>query len=470
MKRTKELGVDRQGIPLTMHQKDFWAYGIGVAGITVITQIIGQFSYFYTDKVGLTAGLAGSALMISKIADAFTDLIMGYIVDRTKSKHGKARPWMLWMAPFVLAAVIMMLCVPTGMGMIAKFIYAIISNVFASAIVTTAISVPYACLLNYRTQSQVERTKMNVRRTIVNYFLGMFFSVAFVPLTAAMGGTQKAWIMVSVIMAAVASLAMVVTFVTIKEQNTVQENKKQEEGKENKVDIKEEISVLFHNKYWVIMALTQLIANVCYSLNAATGVYYAKWIFGNESIVGIMGLIGFIPTILGFFIISPLVQRFGAIKVVKGGLLLGVIGSIGKALFPRSFFAVCGFGMLTSVSTMPYMMVGMVLIANVADFEEWKSGKKMVGLVNSASSFGAKVGAGLGAGMIGWILAIGGYQASAAVQTESAITSVFVISIWLPAILIILLFVLMCMYDLDKKYPNYRAELMEKRKQAEDKG
>lgn len=467
MKKTKDLGVDRQGIPLTMHQKEFWAYGIGVAGIALITQIVGQFSYFYTDKVGLTVGLAGSALMISKIADAFTDLIMGYIVDRTKSKYGKARPWMLWMAPFVLVSILMMLCVPSGMGSTAKFVYAIVSNIFASAIVTTAISVPYACLLNYRTQSQIERTKMNVRRTIVNYLFGMFFSVAFIPLTAAMGGTQKAWIVVGSIMAAVAALAMVVTFVTIKEQNSLQESPKAKEKKQTD-NAMEEISALFHNKYWVIMALAQLIANVSYSLNAATGVYYAKWIFGNESIVGVMGLIGLIPTILGFFIISPLVQRFGAIRVVKGGLLLGVIGSIGKAIFPRSFIAICGFGMLTSISTMPFMMVGMVLIANVADFEEWKSGRKMVGLVNSASSFGAKVGAGLGAGMIGWILAIGGYEASAAVQTGSAITSIFVISIWLPAVLIILLFIFMCIFDLDKKYPNYRTELLEKRKQEEN--
>lgn len=268
-------------------------------------------------------------------------------------------------------------------------------------------------------------------------------------------------------MAAVAALAMVVTFVTIKEQNSLQESPKAKEKKQTD-NAMEEISALFHNKYWVIMALAQLIANVSYSLNAATGVYYAKWIFGNESIVGVMGLIGLIPTILGFFIISPLVQRFGAIRVVKGGLLLGVIGSIGKAIFPRSFIAICGFGMLTSISTMPFMMVGMVLIANVADFEEWKSGRKMVGLVNSASSFGAKVGAGLGAGMIGWILAIGGYEASAAVQTGSAITSIFVISIWLPAVLIILLFIFMCIFDLDKKYPNYRTELLEKRKQEEN--
>ena len=109
------------------------------------------------------------------------------------------------------------------------------------------------------------------------------------------------------------------------------------------------------------------------------------------------------------------------------------------------------------------MMVGMVLVADVADFEEWKSGKQIVGLVNSASSFGAKVGAGIGAGLIGWVLALGGYQADAAVQSQSALNSIMTISIYIPGALILVLFILMCMFDMNKKYPNYREELMQRR-------
>ena len=82
----KQLGTDKNGIQLTMRQKDLWSYGVGVLGISVITGVIGQISYFYTDKVGMAAGLAGSALLVTKIADAFTDLMMGQIVDDTKRK------------------------------------------------------------------------------------------------------------------------------------------------------------------------------------------------------------------------------------------------------------------------------------------------------------------------------------------------------------------------------------------------
>ena len=99
-----------------MRERDFWSYGAGVLGVAAIGQLISQLSFFYTDKVGMAASVAGTALMVTKIADAVTDLIMGQIVDNTHSKWGKARPWMLWMALPALLAVLGLLCVPQGLG------------------------------------------------------------------------------------------------------------------------------------------------------------------------------------------------------------------------------------------------------------------------------------------------------------------------------------------------------------------
>ncbi|MGM9602835.1 MAG: MFS transporter [Faecousia sp.] len=453
----KELGLDRQGIQLTMCQKDFWGYGAGVLGVTVITQLIGQLTYFYTDKIGMSAVVAGSALMTAKIADAFTDLIMGAIVDRTKSKHGKARPWMLWMSPLVILAVLGLLLVPKGWSSQAQFAYVLITNIFASAIICTAISVPFACLLNYRTRSQYERTRMNVSRTIFNYLGGMFFSVGLLPVTKAMGGTQKAWIIVGACAAVVASMSMLTCFFISKETGESSEAKAQKTE-----HFFTQVKSLFHNRYWVIMALAMLVAHIIYGFNSATNAYYAKWIFGSESIVGIMGIIAIIPTLLGFVIISPLVKRFGPLNVIKAGFLLGIIGYVIRVFFPYNFFVVCATGALTSMSTMPFMMTGMVLVASVSDFEEWKTGKRKVGLVQTATSFGGKAGSGFASGIIGMILTLGGYAPAAVVQTESAIRSIFTICIYLPAGLLLIMFVLMCLFDMDKKYPTFRQELIER--------
>lgn len=449
-----------------MRERDFWAYGAGVLGISVTAQLISQLSYFYTDKVGMAATVAGTALAVTKIADAVTDLIMGQIVDHTNSKWGKARPWMLWMAFPALLSVLGLLCMPQSLSETGKFIYAVVSNIFATAVICTAISVPYACLLTYRTTNQNERTSMNVHRTICNFATGMFFSVGFIPLTNLLGGTQAAWIKVGVIAGVVAIAGMLICFWKTPETSTGEGTDKKEK-QADAVPFGTAIRRLFSNKYWVIMATAQLIANIIYSFTASTTVYYARWIFGSEDLMAVMGIIGFIPTMLGFFIISPLVRKLGPVKVVRIGFIIGVVGAVIRILFPYSFIAVCAGGALISLSTMPFMMVGMVLIAGIADFEEWKNGNPMVGMVNSASSFGAKVGGGIGAGLIGWVLGMFGYVSQATEQTATAIQGVLVVCNWIPGIMVAIMLILMLSYDLDKKYPNFREELRARRADGE---
>lgn len=211
------------------------------------------------------------------------------------------------------------------------------------------------------------------------------------------------------------------------------------------------------------MALAQLTAHILYALTGSTNTYYARWIFGNENIMAVMGAIGFAPTLLGFILMTPLVRKLGPVKVVRGAFVLGILGAVIKILFPYSFAAVCVGGSLVSVSTVPFMMVAMVLVADVADYEEWRNGQPMVGMVNSASSFGAKVGSGIGSGIIGWVLAFFGYASQATTQSASALQGVLVISNWIPCILIIILLVLMLLFDLEKKFPSYREELKARR-------
>lgn len=463
--KKENLGIDSNGVTLTMRQSDLWAYGLGVLGVAVISQLIGQISYFYTDKAGLAAELVGTALMATKIADAVSDVIMGQITDRTKSKYGKARPWMLWMIVPVVLSVLMLLCVPQSFSQTQKFIYVIVSNILASAVVCTAVNVPYTCLMIYRSNSQVERTKMNVRRAIVNYLSGMVFNVAFIPITGLLGGDQASWIKVAAVLAAAAALGMFICFRKSEEigytgaQAMVQETES--------VPFRDGLKAILTNRYWVIMLFVQLAINVVFSLTGATNSYYAKWIFGNEGLVGVMGAIAFIPALMGFVCITPLVKKYGPEKVVKIALLLGVIGSIGRTVFAESFIGTCIFAILVSISTIPFMMVGGVLVANVTDFEEWRSGKRIVGLVNSASSFGQKVGSGVGAGMIGWVLGLGGYKQTATMQPASAITSIYAVSIWIPGIMLLFTFMLMCAFNLEKKYPDFRKELLERRAQKE---
>jgi len=135
-------------------------------------------------------------------------------------------------------------------------------------------------------------------------------------------------------------------------------------------------------------------------------------------------------------------------------------------IFPYSLMATMVFGTLASFGTIPMMAVGGVLLNNTVEYGEWKTGKRIVGMTNSICSFGAKVGGGIGSGLIGWMLALGHYDGMLPVQPHSAILSIFAICIWLPGLALLILYFLLRLYDLDKTYPQIIKDLEERRRAA----
>lgn len=228
---------------------------------------------------------------------------------------------------------------------------------------------------------------------------------------------------------------------------------------EDKVSFVESLKLLFKNKYWVIMLFGMLIINIMYALTQATGIYYTKYILGNENLVGIMGAVGLIPVVLGFLAVGPMVKKFGIAKAARIGLLLGAIAAIIRCFMPYSFTAALVLGGITTFATIPLMAVGGVLVNNTVEYGEWLSGKRLVGMVNSANSFGVKIGNGLGVALIGWILAFGNYDGTLMTQSDSAINSILVLTVYLPAILLIACYLVLRKYDLDNKYPEIVKEL-----------
>ena len=425
-------------------------------GLNAITGLIGMLTYFYTDKIGLSAGVVGTILLITKIIDAFTDLAMGSIVDKTKSKFGKVRPWFLWMSIPVIVSIIAIFYIPANETPFFKGAYALITNIIATAIVYTAVAIPYGCLVAVRTNKVEERSKMGIIRSIFGYISGMIISVGLIPITNMLGGNQKAWIIISVIFGVTCSLSFLATFVVSKEDVVKEE-------KEEKISFKESLSLLFKNKYWVIMFVIMFVSNIGYSLSASTGIYYAKYVLANENLVGIMGAIGLIPVIIGFAIIGPMVKRFGLASTTRITLLMGIIANIIRAFIPYSFMATLVCGGITTFATIPMMSIGGVLINNTIEYGEWIHGKRIIGMTNSVSSFGAKIGAGIGTAMIGWILAIGNYDGSLIVQPHSAIQMILILCIYLPLVLFIIMYLILRKYDLDNKYQQIIMDL-DKRK------
>lgn len=463
-KNSKELSVDSQGIKKSMTKSQIMGDAVTQFTLNTISGLIGMLTYFYTDIIGLAAATAGTILFISKIVDAFTDIIMGRIVDKTNTKYGKARPWLLWMIIPTFLAIVLLFTVPSKASNTVKIIYALSTNIFATAVVYTAIAIPYGCLLHLSTKSIDERTSMGVARAVLGYVSGMVIAIGLVPITNMLGGNQRSWILVSAIFGLISACFLFWTFKVSKEQNSDLSNTSVTGNIDSDVSLKESINILFKNKYWVIMFFVMILVNIIYALEGATTVYFAKYILGNPNLVALLGAVGLIPVIIGFSITQPMVKKFGLTKTVRIALIIGVIGTLIRSIAPYSLMLNLICLPFTTFATIPLMAVGGVLVNNTIEYNEWKFGKKLVGMSNSVSSFGAKMGVGLGSAMIGWILALGNYDGTLSVQPTSAITSILALSIWIPALILFIIFILLRHYDLDEKYQDIVADLNARKK------
>lgn len=460
MGRKKELGVDSMGIQKTMRFGDFLGDGIGQLPLNALSCLVGQLTYFYTEKVGLAAASVATMLIIAKFLDAFTDLIMGKIMDSVKLKGGKARPWFKIMTIPIAAIIVLMFTVPRNAPSAMQMGYVLVTNILATAVIYTAIAIPYGAMMAMRTNSIEERGKMGIFRTVFGYAIGMLIAIGLIPMTNALGGDQAAWIKLAVVMAILSALSMIVLYRKSKE-NGSEDEKTQDQLEEEKMPFIQEIGLLFKNKYWVIMLLANLFMCISYGLSSSGGTYYAKYILGNDNIVALLGAVGLIPTFLGFIAVGPLTKKFGMAKTCFIGCIIGIAGCIYRVFTPYSLISCLVGGSMATFANIPIMCLTGALVNNCVEYNEWKFGKKMLGMSNSASSFGGKIGSGIGGSLIGWILGACGFISGGAVadQPASVNAGIFAFSIYVPLFLLIVMAVLFKFYDLEKIYPQIMKEL-----------
>lgn len=468
MGKKKELGVDRMGVQKSMRKIDYLGDGLGQIPLNIMSGLVGQLTYFYTEKVGLAAGMIGTMLLVAKLFDAVTDLIMGKIMDAGHSPKGKCRPWFLRMAIPTLVMTVMMFTVPKNAGSGFQMAYVLITNILLSAVIYTAIAIPYGALMAVRTASSEERGKMGTFRAAFGYIAGMFISILLVPVTNMLGGDQAAWIKLAVILAVISFASLLILYKVTKENVIVEAAEKNENGKagaekEDNVSFAEGLKLLFKNKYWVLMLIANMLMSISYALSGSGGTYYAKYILGNDNLVALLGAVGLIPTFLGFILVGPLASKFGMTKTTLGCAVLGALACVVRAFTPYSIVSCILGGSVTTFATIPMMCLFGAMINNCVEYNEWKFGKRLVGMTNSASSFGSKISGGIGGSLIGWLLGAAGYNAMLAVQPKAVDTAIFAFSIYIPLALFIGLIILLKMYDLEKKYPEIMADLQARR-------
>lgn len=466
----KPLGKDKFGVQKVMRIGDYFGDSLGQFALNAMSGLVAQLTYFYTDKVGLAAAAVGTMLFLCKIVDAFTDLIMGNIVDHTAPGKERYRPWLIKGGIPGAIVVVLLFTVP-DIGGTGKLAYMFLTNVLLTAIFVTAVTIPYSSLMVVRTNSQEERGNMGTWRAAAGYVSGMIIAVGTVPITNMLGGDQAAWIKYGFVFALLVALCMLLCYRASRETATekgaapVQSPANAEE--EEATPFLQAVGKLFHNKYWVMVLVANLCAQISYGLSNSAGTYYAKWIYGDDNLVGIQGAIGMIPTLAGFILVTPMVKKLGVTKTLRVSFLIGVAANVLRLINPTDFIYNTTMSCFSSFANIPMMCLLGVLSAMAVDYNEYMYGKRMVACSQSAASFGNKVGNGFGASIVAWLLGLAGYLGTAQVELTPALRqAIYGFSIYLPLALFAVMFIIAMRFDLEARMPGIHKEIAARKQQA----
>lgn len=434
------------------------AYGFGDFGCNIIYTAMSAFLlFYYTDYAGVSAFAVGTIMMVSRLFDGISDIIMGVIVDRTKSKYGKARPWILRMCiPFAISRVLLF-SVPTSWAETPKLIYVFITYNLVSTVVYTAINVPYSALNALMTQNPYERSVLSIFRNLLATAGTLTINIFTLPLVEFFGNNALAWTKTFFIFGIVAIIAFLYTFWGTKER--VKSVAQLQSTENNDVPVLVGIKALFKNKYWIMMTGMLALFFLMYAINGGSTVYYAKDILGDKNLVGTINGIFNIVQICGMFFIAMMIKKFGKRNIFALGLVLDIIGMLilnysnGVMSLIIISSVIRGLGNACGGATM------WAMVSDTIDYGEWKTGYRTEGLVNSACSFGWKIGNGIGSALLGLILEAGGYVGTAITQTETALFSIEICFISIPIAIYIIGLVIMSFYHLDKEFPDIIRDL-----------
>lgn len=434
-----------------------FSYGCGDFGCNIIYTAMSAFLlFYYTDYAGVSALAVGSIMMVSRIFDGISDIVMGVIVDRTKSRFGKARPWILRMCiPFAISG-ILLFSVPASWASTPKLVYVFITYNLVSTIIYTAINVPYSALNALMTQDPYERSVLSIFRNLLATAGTLIINTFTLPLVEFFGDNASAWTKTFCVFGILSIVAFLFTFFGTKERVHAAGTEAAADGteadKEKDIPFLVGLKALFKNKYWIMMTGMLALFFLMYSVNGGATVYYAKDVLGDANLVGTINGIFNVVQICGMFFIAMLVKKLGKRNVFAIGLVLDIIGMLilnfsggGMTLIVVSS-VVRGIGNACGGATM------WAMVSDTIDYGEWKTGCRTEGLVNSACSFGYKIGNGIGSALLGWILELGGYAGQAAVQTDSAILSIKVCFVWIPIAVYIIGLGIMKFYNLDREF------------------
>ena len=407
---------------------EYVSYGFGDFGCSIVYYLVLSIStYYYTNVVGLSAALVGGIIAISSCFDGITDVLIGFIVDRTKSKFGKARAWVLWMiVPFGVSLVACYM-VPEHATTMMKALYVFITYNIAVTFVYTAINLPYGTLSTLMTRDRQQRGVINVFRMTFSAIGGLAAVSAALPMVNAFGGDHAAWVKTMSIMAVAGMIFMLLCFLGTKER--VHESA---EDQGQKVPVVVSLKSMLMNKYWILVTVMCFAFAAYNTLNGQYRTYYCQYIMGSELIMSGLNAAEFIGQAITAVACAFLIRKWGKSTIVIAGSVLACLAQVLIIVAPVSIPMVTAAALLRGLGTGTFYALMFTMVADVIEYGHWRTGVRAEGLLFSANTIGQKIGSGIAAAVCGTILTASGYDGLKAVQVESANVTISNIYIFAP--------------------------------------
>lgn len=441
--------------------KEIISFAVGDAGCNLVWTTIGSYlTLYYTDSVGLAAATIGTLMLLSRLLDGISDLVMGSIIDRTHTKWGKARPWILYSAIPMGLGLVLMFSIPQTMGYTGKLVFACVTYILMAAVIYTACNLSYNTLLALEAPEPKDRVTMSS----IRFFLTMA-TVLFINYNCTKFVDKFGWTGMSLIFGGIAIVLLLITFFGTKERVNVEQNT-EKAAEENKMSVKESFGYLAKNKYFWLLTVIFVLNYTILGVNNGLRIYFARNVLGNVKLMGTLTLCFILPKMIGN-LVFPYINKFlGKWKSMMGGYVLELLGVLIMAFAPTCFGTAAAGLVLLGIGGIPHNAGLFAMVADVIDYGEWKTGVRLDGLTNSATSFGMKVGAGLGSAITGWGLAWAAYDGALESQTLQTIAGIKTVYTMVPAVLIIVGLVVLFFCNLDKIYPQIQAGLASKKNDA----
>ncbi len=438
-------------------------YGSGdIAGNVVYAFLTSFVMIYLTNTIGLDAGIVGTLIAVSKLLDGITDVFFGNMIDRTKSKMGKARPWMFYGFFGCALTLFGVFAIPTDIGQTAQYAWFFIAYTLLNGVFYTANNIAYSALTSLVTKNSSERVQMGSFRFIFAFSTSLLIQTVTVGAVEAFGNDAAAWRMVALIYCILGIITNTISVFSVKELSEEELNEVDENDtpKDDNLTLIESAKLLFSNKYYVMISGVYILQQL-YGAMLGVGIYFMTYVLHNKNLFGVFSWAINIPLIIALVFTPNLVAKWkGMYKLNKYSYMLATAARLGVVVagYMGSVPLMLVFTALAALGQGPWQGDMNAVIATCSEYTYLKTGKRIDGSMYSCTSLGVKIGGGIGTALSGWMLSLSGFvNGDASVQPDSCISMMYFMYLWLPFILDLLITIILSFMNVEESNEKLRA-------------